>query len=366
MSTARIDSAIRTLVDLIYQQQTPLADPLALLPQWFEALRGLFGFSSAVFVPIDPVGGALSPGHRDDAPRHDSGQAAGRCLALDPWVLLAPALKNPNTVVRLSEVAELTTTARGEGNESLQRVPYFHALAMVPLLHGVPLGMFAVHRLRRQHDFDPHEGALFEWFVSHAATGIEYLTLRQRLEQNESTAFVVLTRDGRIRSLSVEAQRILEAIPENTTLPLPGPAECSRIWRCASQVYAVSTRRVAPAALIGIGDAHSLPCASAVARLADRLAVAPDEQRRELAVTIERLDADTVVRGEVFGLNLTPQQKRVAILLLKRYEPRQIADILALSPHTVRDYVKEIYRRAGVSGAAALIRRLSPISDRGG
>lgn len=98
----------------------------------------------------------------------------------------------------------------------------------------------------------------------------------------------------------------------------------------------------APAALICIGDAHSLPCASAVARLADRFAVAPDEQRRELAVTIERLDADTVVRGEVFGLNLTPQQKRVAILLLKRYEPRQIADILALSPHTVRDYVKEI------------------------
>lgn len=65
MSTARIDSAIRTLVDLIYQQQTPLADPLALLPQWFEALRGLLDFLSSL--RTDRSGRrCLSPGHRDD------------------------------------------------------------------------------------------------------------------------------------------------------------------------------------------------------------------------------------------------------------------------------------------------------------
>ena len=49
----------------------------------------------------------------------------------------------------------------------------------------------------------------------------------------------------------------------------------------------------------------------------------------------------------------------MAILLLKRYEPRQIAEILALSPHTVRDYVKDIYRRAGVNGYEKLVSRLS-------
>lgn len=124
----------------------------------------------------------------------------------------------------------------------------------------------------------------------HAATGIEYLTLRQRLEQNESTAFVVLTRDGRIRSLSVEAQRILEAIPEKPTLPCPDLQKMLTYLALRQSGLCRQHPPGGPAALIGIGDAHSLPCASAVARLADRLAVAPDEQRRELAVTIKRLN----------------------------------------------------------------------------
>ncbi|MEF8721006.1 MAG: helix-turn-helix transcriptional regulator [Candidatus Accumulibacter necessarius] len=36
-----------------------------------------------------------------------------------------------------------------------------------------------------------------------------------------------------------------------------------------------------------------------------------------------------------------------------------MAEILALSPHTVRDYVKDIYRRAGVNGYEKLVSKLA-------
>ena len=37
----------------------------------------------------------------------------------------------------------------------------------------------------------------------------------------------------------------------------------------------------------------------------------------------------------------------------------RIAEILALSPHTVRDYVQDIYRRAGVNGYEKLVSKLA-------
>ncbi|MQM32677.1 MAG: hypothetical protein CRU78_20180 [Candidatus Accumulibacter phosphatis] len=173
---------------------------------------------------------------------------------------------------------------------------------------------------------------------------------------------MVMSRDGSIQALSPDAMHILESLPDNAVQVLPGPGESSRIWRCGSDVVVASTRRVAPARIIGLGHANRLPASPAISCLAQRLKVAEGEQRQQFSVTLERLDVNNEVRGEIFGLQLTPQQKRVAILLLKRYEPRQIADILLLSPHTVREYVKAIYCRAGVHGYAKLISRLSGAS----
>ncbi|MEF8734079.1 MAG: hypothetical protein V5B40_19835 [Candidatus Accumulibacter meliphilus] len=362
MTTDRLDSSLRALVDTIYSRHQPIRDPLTLLPQWFDALRQLLPFSSAVFMPIDPVGGALCQGYTHDCDPHEMRDYLAHYQTLDPYVIWQPALQNPDTVVRLSDVTDIGRTVRGEFGEFMNRVPYFHALAVIPQLNGVPLGVFSVHRQRRQRDFDQREMLLFQWFVGHAATAIDYLSLQRQRDQQRPAAVLVLTRDGKIQALSVEAQRILEALPENEAQILPGRTDASRIWRCGSEVYVVSTRRVDPASIIGLEHASRVPPTPAFERLGQRLRIAENEQRREFAVTLEKLEVNNAVRGEVFGLHLSPQQKRVAILLLKRYEPRQIAEILALSPHTVRDYVKDIYRRAGVNGYEKLVSKLANAS----
>ncbi|WP_300319774.1 helix-turn-helix transcriptional regulator [Accumulibacter sp.] len=359
MATDRLDSGRCALLDIIYNRQTQDRDPLALMPAWFEGLRRLLPFSSGVFMPIDPVGGALCQGYTHDCNQQDMRDYLDNYQTLDPYVIWQPALKKPDTVVRLSDVTDIGTTFRGEFGEFMNRIPYFHALAVIPQLNGIPVGAFSVHRRRRQRDFDPREMALFQWFVGHAATAIDYLTLQHQRDQQRPLAVLVMSRDGSIQALSAEAMRILESLPDKVVQLLPGPTESSRIWRCGSEVFAVSTRRIDPASIVGLGHVSRVPPSPAIDRLARRLRITEGEQRRRFAVTFEKLDVNNEVRGEIFGLQLTPQQKRVAILLLKRYEPRQIADILMLSPHTVREYVKDIYRRAGVSGYEKLISRLS-------
>lgn len=356
---AKLDSDLFALIDVIYKRQPPLHDPLALMPEWFDALRPLLPFSSGVFIPIDPVGGGLCPGYAHDCDLRDMRDYLAHYQTLDPYVIWQPALKNPDTVVRLSDVTDIGRTVRGEFGEFMNRIPYFHALAVVPQLSGVPLGAFSVHRRRRQRDFDAREMALFQWFVGHAATAIDYLTLQSQRDRRHSLAVVVMSRDGSIQALSGQAMQILESLPDKTSQILPGPTESFRIWRSSSEVFVVRTRRVDPVRIIGLGHVSRVTPSPANDRLARRLRVAEGEQRQQFAVTFEKLDVNKEVRGEVFGLQLTPQQKRVAILLLKRYQPRQIADILALSPYTVREYVKEIYRRSGVNGYEKLIRMLS-------
>ena len=176
----RLDSGLGALTDIIYRRQTPNHDPLTLIREWFGALRPLLPFSSGIFMPIDPVSGALRQGHTHDCDQHDMRDYLAHYQTLDPYVIWQSALRNPDTVVRLSDVTDIGTTARGEYGEFMRRVPYFHALAVVPQLNGIPLGVFAAHRVRRQRDFDAHEMALFQWFVGHAAKAIDDLTLQRQ------------------------------------------------------------------------------------------------------------------------------------------------------------------------------------------
>jgi len=358
MATNGCDAAQLALLDLIYQGEAGDTDALDLLPQWFEGLQQLFSFSSAGFMPIDPVTQEFYASHVYDCRRRAVRVHRPAGPPTD-WHGVRTALGRPNRVVRLSDLlagGEATPCER----DPLREPPTdCHALGMVPLLGGLPLGAFAVHRTRGEGDFDAREMGLFAWFVGHATQGIEVRSLRRSLRSVEERSLLVVTREGKIRSLTRGALQLLEALPERPALRLPAADEVCRVSRCGSEVYAASVCRVAPQALIGLQASGALLRPELIVRLQRRLRVAAGEQRPEMALLIERLDVHRVVRDEIFGLDLTPQQKRVAILLLRRYQPRQIAEILGLSPHTVRDYVKEIHRRAGVRGSTALNERLS-------
>src|SRR5688572_18495875 len=59
--------------------------------------------------------------------------------------------------------------------------------------------------------------------------------------------------------------------------------------------------------------------------------------------------------GHLSGARVPPRHARVLRHLLAGESEKEIARKLALSPHTVHEYVKEIYRRLGVGSRAELV-----------
>jgi RNA polymerase sigma factor (sigma-70 family) len=66
-------------------------------------------------------------------------------------------------------------------------------------------------------------------------------------------------------------------------------------------------------------------------------------------------------------LALTPREREVALRVVDGLSDREIAERLGLSPFTVRQYVKRIYRKVDVDSRVALTRLLlgAPSGRRG-
>ncbi len=61
---------------------------------------------------------------------------------------------------------------------------------------------------------------------------------------------------------------------------------------------------------------------------------------------------------------LTPRQRVVLMMLVDAHSKDEIAQLLHISPHTVKDHIKAIYKLFGVSSQLELIRRFH-VGDRG-
>ena len=61
---------------------------------------------------------------------------------------------------------------------------------------------------------------------------------------------------------------------------------------------------------------------------------------------------------EVLKLRLTPREREALALLLEGHSDKQIADRMTISPFTVNQYNKSIFRRFGVQSRTALLARL--------
>jgi DNA-binding CsgD family transcriptional regulator len=67
---------------------------------------------------------------------------------------------------------------------------------------------------------------------------------------------------------------------------------------------------------------------------------------------------ERVVGSDIPGFNrrrLRPREREIADLLLAHYRVPAVAERLAISPHTVRNHLKNIYRRWGIGSQQELL-----------
>jgi DNA-binding CsgD family transcriptional regulator len=90
---------------------------------------------------------------------------------------------------------------------------------------------------------------------------------------------------------------------------------------------------------------------------------APFDERQSRIAHIVLSEVDWLHYAELPGERerkvpeLSPRQRVVLIMLVEAHDKDKIADLLHLSPHTVKDYMKAIYKHFGVSSQLELIHR---------
>jgi DNA-binding CsgD family transcriptional regulator len=92
---------------------------------------------------------------------------------------------------------------------------------------------------------------------------------------------------------------------------------------------------------------------------ADVLGSATGERAR-IAVTLEPASRTELTPLLLALYGLTPRERAVTELLVARYTTEAIAQQLALSRHTVRDYTKSVFAKTGVSSRPALTAAFGP------
>ncbi len=83
----------------------------------------------------------------------------------------------------------------------------------------------------------------------------------------------------------------------------------------------------------------------------------PDAGRQGVLVTLERTDPSPGRAIDRFAgrYGLSNRESQVLRLLLEGFSTRRVAAELGISPHTVRDHVKNLYRKTGAGSRSQLV-----------
>lgn len=164
-----------------------------------------------------------------------------------------------------------------------------------------------------------------------------------RLAQHISSAapaVILLDGDNEIVHLSVGAQQVIDSIAvdiDGSDLPTLLRAAATRArWGRSSTTLATRLRS---------RDGRWM-----------RVHVAPMEgDAGTVAITIEPAHPNDLVPILLDSYRFTPRETEIVVGLARGLSTKEISAELCLSPHTVRDHLKAVYEKAGVSSRGELV-----------
>jgi DNA-binding CsgD family transcriptional regulator len=151
---------------------------------------------------------------------------------------------------------------------------------------------------------------------------------------------ILLDADGRVTGMTEGGERVLADLRMNEPNgDLPGIVSAAAIKARWSRTATNLTTRVRGR------SGHWL-----------RLHVAPiRDDAGAVALTVEMARSGDLVQILLESYELTPRESEITLLLCRGLSTKEIAAELLISAHTVRDHVKAIYEKAGVSSRGELV-----------
>lgn len=227
---------------------------------------------------------------------------------------------------------------------------------------GATWGVAALYRENGRPPFDEADLGTLERLAPMAAAGLRARALDHGADHRGmplGPGLLVLDDALRVVSMNDDADAWLRLLPEDPhaagrTLARPRPQLMTEILNVARRARAgLGPDPGRPAqARLRVRSSSGLWLTIHASRLQDALGDGP------VAVVIEAAKGSEMAPIIAEALGLTPREQEITHAVARGEGTGEIARRLHLSPHTVRDHLKSIFDKAGVSSRGELVARL--------
>ncbi len=324
--SARDYKKILDIIDIMYSEH----DKSAMFSSVSDCLHKFIGIYDAAFFPFDSKTGKfyfIGYGPYSN-PRKEPILCPDGCLNLDPLVAYE-LIKNANTVVNNADLLQWRSLTIGAfDSDFFARVTSaFYALASSLVIQGYLLAICSFHRNKRDGDFTKREKAVLNKLLPHMAKALHNHHFMNGIEPNKNT--------GGDKSKGEDKDQFY--INENLEQLIKGfrPGSVTdnnlpfypALFQAESGTYRGWTLPGSTDKKEGLTDLNTY-CDG------DRIHQTPDMHK------------------------LTRREKELAVLVLKGYSNRNIAESLYITEQTVKDHLHNIFRKMGIKRRSELAARV--------
>ncbi|WP_240926243.1 helix-turn-helix transcriptional regulator [Streptomyces sp. JB150] len=333
-------------------------DPLAMFAETSHHLRRLMPYDAAVWRVTDPQTGMMA------APIRAENLDEKGCAVYWECELFT---ENVNLYRDLAQAERPVAGLREATGDLPARSSLFQAfmkprglqdeLRAVLRVGGRPHGHISLFRAKGRPAFGPAETKLIESLITPLARKLRSFagTVPQSLPDTpHGPGLLLFDATGTLLSANDDALAHLEDLPEGPAVRAASGLEVPAwIQSTALKARAIAQERDRGHARVRVRarSGRWLVCHASCLREADG-SLGPS------AVVIEPAKTSEVVPLIVDAYELTERETEVTQCIARGLSTGQIAQELHLSPHTVRDYVKAVFEKVGVSSRGELVGKL--------
>ena len=215
-----------------------------------------------------------------------------------------------------------------------------------------PFGAFLLMRSPQQGPFTPDERSFLVKLIPilNNAFGAPYTADTQYSEKN-MTGFALLDQNGKYKSMSEEARRIVWTLTHTRPGAFADPDDPSLEHHLEQIVTNYRSQ-------IKSGETLSINIDNRWGRF--NLAFEKEPQTHETIVSLHRkVPLSSQIAFSLAKLNLPPIRQMVAWLLAHNQSRSEVAAALGISVETVTSHIKQIYKAVGISSSHGLLLRLA-------
>lgn len=282
-----------------------------LFPIVFGELFKVIPVCSAVHVPMDPKSFEFKYENHalHNLPDSHLKLFLEHYQPLHPYGQSGVWKENINMAVRLTDVitpAELAKTEYCRNFMSL--LPIFYELDCMMGSQGDPIGIFGLHRKKRERNFNNREKEIMDTVLPHLSKAVHNFNLLDSITGAYGIGIIEVGKDGKLHPVNYEARRILAQDGDNP-IPDPGLSTAPVFYKTKEATYRVRS-------VLEFGSRKT--------------------------IIIEPLPSWNDIEKVLTVYGLTNRQKEIAYNVVRGLSNMEIADRLSIAEQTVKEHVRNI------------------------